>query len=118
MKNMRQINLAILAALLLAPCAVFGWTLPVYNKSPHTAYLRVSYSACNADNIVIPPGGQVNVDAAWCLVTQISGVLMVNPNNQQESIRLNWQVWGGHVNFSATIAKQQDGTFGINASYW
>ena len=74
MKNI-HLNLTILAALLLAPCALFGWTLTVGNTSPYTAYLRVSYSSCNADNIVIPPGGQVNVDAWWCLVTQISGVL-------------------------------------------
>ena len=116
MKNMK-INLAILAALLLAPCAVFGWTLPVYNTSPYPAYMRVSYSSCDADNIVIPPGGQVNVDAYWCLVTQISGVLVVNPKDHREDIRINWQVWGGHKSFWATIAKQPDGNWGIKADY-
>lgn len=116
MKNIK-INLVILAALLLVPCALFGWVLPVYNTSPYTAYMRVSYSSCNADNITIPPGGQVNVDAYWCLVTQISGNLIVNPKDHRENIPINWQVWGGHVNFSATIAKQQNGKFGINADY-
>ena len=117
MKNLR-INLAQFAALLLAPCALFGWTLSVVNKSPYNAYLRVSYSSCNADNIFIAPGGQANVNADWCLVTQISGVLVVNSKNSGENIPINWQVWGGHIKFSATIAQQPNGKFGINASYW
>jgi hypothetical protein len=95
---------------------IFGWNLPIFNKTPYGAWVGVEYVGCRTDNVVIPAGKQINVDAKACLVKKIGVALVTKPGNVKKNVYINWEV-PAHRDFWATIAQQPNGTFNINADY-